>query len=163
MITVRLHEAIGMALDAAATRLEGHRQAGGILEDVAKVHRAGLIASAVKFPLVTVFPGTLRPRDLTTFTIGREMPLRLQVEIQDTDPQRGYARCLDLVGRLETAMFTEPTTGEDDMTLSFTGSSNEEVVYAIEPGMVEPPAQSRTAQDRHLGLVIVNALIEYTT
>lgn len=153
-----------MALDAAAARLEGHR-AGGILDDVEKVQRAGLIADAIKFPLVTVFPGTLRPRDLTTFTIGREMPIRLQAEVQDTNPERGYAKCLDLVGRLETAMFTDPATEDDDMQLSFAAPDGEvePVVYALEPGTVEPPAQSRAAQDRHLGLVIVTALIDYTT
>lgn len=133
-----LSEVLDAVKQAAYERLEAHRTTGGLLADLKMVVRGDRTVNAPKFPLCGVTGGVATPVEQTAFAIRWNYPLRLTVQVMDHEPTRGYAAAERLAAACMHAIWTDPATGQIDLTFRI-GES----VYHLAPGQFEPPARSQ--------------------
>lgn len=132
--------AISEILDALQARLEAHRAAGRLLNDVAQLERGDRLEGFPDSPALLIQEGVATPQDRNLGSAMRtkyEMPVYLVAQAYDVaSPREGN----DLVRRLAsdagTAAFLDPATGLPAPVLSVGGRE-----YQIWEGPFDPPGQ----------------------
>lgn len=152
-----LHEATEAVKDAAYRRLEAHRLPGGMLEGLMLVVRGDRYVAAPVFPLCGVSGGIATPGEQSTYAVRWTYPVRLLVQVEDHEPDWGYAECERLAALCFHAMFTDPETGDVSQQL-VAGPE----VYGISAGQFEPPQMAANSESLFQARASVSSQIRTT-
>lgn len=137
--------AISEILDALHARLQGHRAAGRLLDDVEQLERGDRLEGIPDSPLLLIREGVATPQDRNLGSALRtkhEMPVYLVAQAWDApSPGEGNDLARRIASDASTAAFLDPGTGRPVPTLQINEGTPSAREYRIWEGPFDPPGQ----------------------